>query len=382
MKKNYSIERNARRGLAFLASLLDLVFAAVLGIVIYLAAFYPIYNASYSGTIAECDEARKTMLRIGCDSKLMHLQSDGDSVYTLNNSYQYYVRTVLRYSYESGDYDLVNDPEKYNEKKAEMDLFPAIVTNDDSFDDDFLGFFYTSYVPEHGLVELGTQPKDFYLENVLEIHGAGKAFWAEPGVAHPVLNPSIRTALFRYNVLKLASNETSQADRDFFAYFTKIYENAGNVLLDYPEYRAAYDIYNADYSAVLSYKTMAFTLSAAISYLVLFVGVSLLLPYHSTLGQTIFHMASLDEEGEFRFGGFLLSRLLGLIKYFPIVLPLGLVVDAQILFETFGGTPLNLVLVALLATLIDIVSTLLLMTKKDARSLFDLASRNYTFRYF
>ncbi len=382
MRKSYTVERNARRGLAFLASLLDLLFATALSIAIYLSIFYPIYLNSYSGTIKECDDARKTMLRIGCDSKLMHLQSDGDSVYTLNDSYQYYVRTILRYSYESGDYDMANDSERYAEKKEEMDLFPAINVTESSFDDDFLGYFYTSFAVERGLVDSSVSAKEHYLKQVLDIEGEGKAFWKENGAGHPLLNDSTRTSLFRYNVLKLASSESGQIDRAFFAYFTKIYEEAGNLLLTMPEYKGAFDIYEADYSTLLNYKTMAFAVSASSAYLILFVIVSLFLPYRSSLGQLIFRMASLNEEGEMEMSGFLLSRLVEIVKHFPFIVPLGMVVDAQILFQNLGTSPVNLLLIALIAVLVDIVSTLLLMTKKDARSLFDLTSRTYTFRYY
>ncbi len=384
--RKHILERDTKRWKLFLISFLELFFASLVSIGVYYAAFQPIFQSAFSADVAQEEAARKEILSIGTESKLMHLQVDSSSVYSLDNSYKYYVRTLLRDAYENplGQYDMAEDKDGYQNKKEEMSLFPKIESTT-FFSDDFIGQFYTSFAAEKGLLSTTKPAKEYFIVDILGINAttlSSTYFTATNLETYPILKPEIRRALFSYQVLKIATNDYAKIDQQFYQYFSAIYENAGKTLLSYRPYKIAFDQYNASYARLESFRIGFIPASYLIAYLLLFVLPRFFTPYHASLVQLLFKRAQLDEEGEPKKRIIIIQTLLGLLKYFPAVIGVCLAGNTSALFMAFGSTPINLFLLCIIALAIDLASTMTLLIKKEPRNLFDLISGSWNYRYF
>ena len=384
--RNHILERDTKRWKLFLIAFLELCFVSICSIGVYFAAFSPILNSAFREEIVLEDSSKKEILSIGTESKLMHLQVDSTSVYSLDNSYKYYVRTLLRDAYENplSDYDMVEDIDGYKNKKEEIDLFPKIESSP-IFNDDFIGYFYTSFAPEKGLLQTAKTAKEYFIVDILGISAStlsSEYFKAVDLNTYPLLQPYVRKALFSYHVLKIATNEYATLDQGFYKYFSHIYENAGKTLLTYQPYKQAFDQYNASYARLQPYRIAFVPLSFLIAYFLCMILPRFFTPYHASLVQLLFKRASLDEDGTKRTKGIIIQCLLGLIEYFPAIIPLCAVANMSVLFMGFGSTPISLFLLCVITLSIDLASLMVLLIKKEPRSLFDLISGSYNYRYF
>lgn len=384
--RKYILERNTKRWLSILSSALDFGFIAALSIGLYFAAFFPIYNTVLSQDVALETSSREEITNIGTSSKLMHLQADSTSVYSLDNSYKYFVRTLLRYSYEGplSTYDMEEDADGYKSKEEEMHLFP-LIKDGEYFDDDFLGYFYTKFSPEKRLESEIVNPKEHYVVDILGVdkEALSSEFYETPALStYPILNAKTRSSLFSYHVLKVFTGDLSNIDRAFYSAFVKNYEDAGNLLLQYEPYKNAFDAYDQSYSKLLTFKVSAAVMSFLVSEILLLGVVTLFTPLHGTLGQWVFKRASLDDEEQYRAKNHFLRVLTGLLRYFPSIIPLCIFIDLNVLFASLGALPISLFLICVLCLALDLVSTMLLLVKKEPRSLFDLLCGTYTYRYF
>ena len=183
-------------------------------------------------------------------------------------------------------------------------------------------------------------------------------------------------------MLKVFTTELSNIDRSFYSAFVKNYEDAVNLLMRYEPYKAAFDTYNQVYGKLLGFKIGAVMICFALSTILLLGVMTIFTPLHGTLGQAIFKRASLDEDEQHRVKCHFLRVLMGILRYFPSIVPLCVIVDINILFAPLGALPISLFLLAVACLALDLVSTMLLLVKKDPRGLFDLLCGTYTYRYF
>ena len=371
----YSYELDNNRLKDFLLSFINTVIILLSSFVIYLSVFFPIYKTQYRQDNLNIEETSQTLFDIGFESKLYHGDKEKKETYSLSSSYKHYVRTLLRYDYENSDYDLETDPDNYKLKKEEMDLFPEIK----EFDDDFFGYFYVTYSLNNNLVDYqGKEPKDFFKYEILNIDDesdGGKFFVDNTGYPH--LKNDVRTALYNYVVLGANTKAYSNVDKEFFAYFSKLYEDSGNVLLTYAPYKEAFDLYNHSYNRVHSFNKVAVYVSFFVSLIAVAIIVPLCNKHKQNVSQLILRRVDLSKNEEVKPRIFITRFVYDLFRYFPVIVLFAFVVSQEILFEAMfyiGMLPISLFTFASVVFIIDVVSIMIGMIRKDTRNLCALIS--------
>ena len=380
MKKNvtYTYELDNSRWKDFLLSLINKLVIVVFSFVVFFSIFYPISVSKYSGDRAKLEESRKVALNIGLESKLMHSDEKKEQVYSLTSSYKYYLRTLIRYSYEHSDYDLNVDPDNYKAKQEEMSLFPE-VTN---YNDDFLGYFYVTYAADKNIVDYGgAEPSSYFINNILKINDAseGGMFFTNVSDKYPTLIPSVRTALFNYEVNKSNTSSNASIDSKFFSYFVKLYEEAGNFLLKYAPYKEAYDTYNAAYDRINNFNKLSIYVSFFSSLIICCLIVPLFNRHKQNVAQLILKRVDLSDDLKVKPRVYFTRMIYDLVRNAPSIVFIAFVVSQNVLFEGLfyiGTYPVTLLLVAIILSIINIISLMLGLVRKDNRNLCMLLSNS------
>ena len=370
MKKQitYIYEQDNSRSKDFLLSLINKAIILLSSFAIYFAAFYPIKTTKYKVDSDTINETKQTMLDIGLESRLMHSDNNKSQVFSLTNSYKYYVWTLLRYDYENSDYDLDTDIDNFKSKQPEMDLFPAI----NGYDDDFFGYFYISYIADKNLVDYqGKTPIEYFKYEILDID-SGK-FFVDNGVdSYPHLIPKVRTALFNYVVMGSNVSSLKKIDSEFFAFFSNTFEEAGNVLLKYTPYKEAYDSYNKSFDTIYKFDKLSIYLSFVIPLLIVSIIIPLLNKHHQNASQLILKRVDLSNEQKVNIRSYVTRMFYDLFRNFPTIIIIAFVVSQNVLFDGIfyiGVLPISLFFIALILTMLNIVSLFLGLIRKDYRNL-------------
>lgn len=372
MKKKitYIYEQDNSRGKDFLLSFINKVAVILFSFAIFFSIFYPIGITKYSEDKIALEENRKIALNIGLESKLMHSDDKEEQVYSLTSSYKYYLRTLLRYNYEQSDYDLDLDPDRYKSKQEEMDLFPEVI----GFNDDFLGYFYVTYAVDKNIVDYKeVEPSTYFLNNILKINDAsvGGQFFIS-STNYPILIPNVRTALFNYEVMKNNASSNASIDSKFFSYFVKLYEEAGNFLLKYAPYKEAYDAFNVIYEKLDNFNKLSIYTSFFSSLIILCLIVPLFNRHKQNVGQLILKRVDLSEDLKVKPRIYLTRMIYDLFRNLPSIIFLAFIVSQNVLFEglfNLGSFPVSLFLIAIILSLINVISLMLGLIRKDNRNL-------------
>lgn len=372
MKKKitYIYELDNSRWKDFLLSFINKLLIILFSFGIFFSIFYPIGVNRFSEDKKILNESREIVLNIGLESKLMHSDDKKEQVYSLTSSYKYYLRTLLRYSYEHSDYDLNLDPDNYKSKQEEMSLFPEII----DFNDDFLGYFYVTYALNKNIVDYDeTEPQSYFLNNVLKINNAseGGQFFVS-STNYPVLIPSIRTSLFSYEVNKNNSSNNASIDSKFFSYFVKLYEEAGNSLLKYAPYKEAYDTYNRIYEKINNFNTLSIYVSFFSSLIIICLVVPLLNKHKQNPAQLILKRVDLSDNLKVKPRIYLTRMIYDLFRNVPSIIFLAFVVSQNVLFEGLfylGAFPISLFLIAIILSLLNVISLMLGLVRRDYKNL-------------
>lgn len=383
MKKvNYIYEADDDRLKDFLLSFINKLIIIALSFIVYFSIFYPISLNAYKSDRQNITETKEVILDIGLDSKLMHSDENKKQVYSLTSSYGYYVRTLLRYDYENSGYDLEADPDNYSLKKEEIDLFPEI----NGYNDDFFGFFYTEYALDKDLYELETYTKeDYFRYQILKIddESSGQQFFKNEGNDYPHLKDEVRIALYNYVVIGATSSKYSKIDKAFFNYFSTLFEEAGNLLLTYEPYKSAYDSYNVSYQKVYDFSVLSIYLSFILSLISVVIIVPIFNHNKQNVSQLILRRVDLDNEGKIKPRIYIVRFIYDLFRNFPSIIVPAIVLNIELVFTSIfsiGSFPINLFGIALVLSLMNIVSLMFGLIRKDHKNL--LAMINNTDNYY
>ena len=324
---------------------------------------------------------RKTLLGIAEESKLIHFFDDG-SYYTVNNSYEFYLRTLLKYNYEHSDYDLSADSERYKNKQDTFKPFTDIAVTEDTITDDFFGDFYTKFIigkcdlDNNLIVDFkGQNPKEYFYYEVLDIDGVGATFFEATTGAFPYFKKEVRQALYSYNFLKTIGDKEYQIDKQFFQYFVQIYNISGELLTKYGNYKELLTSHDLIYSKLINYDILGISVSFAAAYLLLIVILPLFTKYKQNLGEFMLHRTYLVDTGEsekFTAKSYLIRIAYGLIKYLPAGFLTCAILNPSLAFTTMfylGTFPVSLFLIALVALIVNTVSICISIIKSKEKNL-------------
>lgn len=390
MKMKLFYEKNSQR--CFLMTLLNAFFVIVFGLVIYYSALLPIKNANYKEDEIQMLDDRATLNQMATDAKLLHNFDNGDQ-YSINNYYEYYLRTLLKYNYENSSYDLDEDIEKYNEKKDTFKPFIDIEVNGNVVNDDFLGNFYTQYIVDkkdsnNNLVIdfSNTNPKDYFYYEILDIDNEGAKFFKDTSGEYPYFKDDVRKALYSYNFLKLVDDDYYQIDKEFFQFFVQKYNISGEFLLKCDNYATLLERHNSIYQTLLNYDTMSTFVSYGISLIVITLIIPLFTKYHRNPGELILKRAFIkdsEEKEEVTIVSLLIRFAYGIIKYlfagFIISLFINLTVSFVVPVFTIGAFSVSLFVLTIISLLVNSISLSISKIRGDNKNLECLISRTRVF---
>lgn len=371
----------------FLICLLNSVFILLGSLAIFFATFFPIGNALYGEDKKQMNEDVEVLYSIGEEAKLIHRFDNGD-IYSINNSYEYFLRTILKYNYENSDYDLDIDSEKYKEKQDTFKPFIDISVTETTVNDDFMGNFYTQFIEgkkdtDGNLVlDFGsTNPKDYFYYEVLDIDGDGAKFFETTSGEYPYLKDDVRRALYSYNFLKNVSDKYYKVDTEFFQFFVQKFNISGEFLIKYEAYGPLLIRHNEIYTKLQNYDRTAIFVSSLAGFLSIIVIFPLFNKYKRNPAEIIFNRAYLvekDEEEVASTKSFVIRCFYGVIKYFFAIFLLAFFVNPNLAFQglfNLGVFPVSLFLFGIISLLINAVSLSISIARKDKKNLENLISQ-------
>lgn len=390
--KLYYQDRGQRR---FLSSLLNMIFILLASFLVFFASFYPIGESLNKAEEIQMNKDTDTLIDMAKDSKLLHTFDNGKS-YNIYNTYEFYIRTLLKYDYEHSDYNLEEDVEKYKEKQDEFKSFIDITTSENTVNDDLIGDFYTQYMPNklnsenQPIIDYkGLTYKNYFYYEILDIDGVGNEFFLDSVDGnYPHLKDSVRKAIYNYNFLKNLQNDYYDTDTAFFNYFVKIFNNAGEQLKQYNDYGILLDSTNASFTKLLNYDFVAVFVSFFVSYLILMVIVPLLNKDKRNLAEIILARAYLreDELGHpyVSLPSFFIRSVYGLFKYFFIIFIFSMFININVAFgEIFsiGIFPVSIFLLSITSLFLNSISTCVSIVRLDKKNLENLISSTRVYTY-
>lgn len=385
-KKEYSFYREKSGIRSFLVNLIDSISILLCAFILLGTISVPIYYGVVKEKEEEATALRKEMTEIGLESKLLHVFDDG-AAYSLNNFYAYWVRVLLKYTYENSDYDMDSDPDNYKEFKNEFDVFPSITNNPDYVDDDFIGYYYTKYAVDkvdsenNKIVDYkGKDPKQYFYEDVLLIGEDNKFFEKPVDGNYPLLKKEVRTDLFTIHLMNISKSEY---DNEFFAFFTTAFENAGNLLLKEERYHTPYIKYvDLDKDLQLFY-SLSIVLSISIAYIVSLGILPIFFRYKRTIGHLVMKNVMLDEEMDLSFKSHALRFGYGLIRHFYLIMIIGFAIHPSFVFNNLFYIfvmPISLFMIVLLTLTFNVISVGVAVTRRDGRNIENLLTNTAEYR--
>lgn len=388
MKKNkeYNFYNEKSRFRTFLVFLLNSICVFLCSLIVYSSIFIPIYSTSYRSKSEQSIQLRNDMIEIGESSKLLHMYDNNSSSFSLNEYYQYWVRILLKYSYENSGYDLTSDEEGYKNYENDFKHIPEIKNETSYVDDDLIGYFYTNYIGDkldsdnNKILDTGLKTyKQYFYEDVLL--KPEEDFFENPiDGNYPFIKKEVRTELFKVHVLQLGNSEL---DRKFFSFFVSEFEKAGNLLLKEERYALPYAKYSELIKELQAFYTISLFISLASGYLIIIGILPLFLRYKRTIGHLIMKDITLDTSMNLGVTKHVIRFIYGLIRYFYLIIPLGFIISPGILFNVFGyisNIPFNLFIIGVLTLIFNLVSTGISFTRVDGRNIENLVTVTSEYR--
>lgn len=376
----------------FLMTLINAVTMVLTAIGIYFASFFPIGNATFGEKEAQMNQDREVLLRISQDSKLGHIYENGN-YFSINDSYVYYLNMLLKYNYETSEYDMEKDLELYKEKQEEFKNVKDITVTTTVITDDFIGEFFTIFAVDKKTKEgqpivdyLGKTPKDYFYYEILDIDGVGKEFFKETTGEMPYLKDDVRKALYQYNCLRMVNNDYYKIDSAFFNYFVKIFDKSGTFLLSYGDYKETLDRHDAIFLEIQNYQTVGMIVSFLVGFTATLVIFPLFNKYKRNPAEIILKRAYLREDNEgnayYSTSSFVIRTIYSLIKYFFAFFLMAVIINLDIAFASLlyiGSFPISLFTITVITLLINAVSFSCSFIRTDRKNLENLLSRTRVF---
>ena len=220
-----------------LSFFLDYLFLAILGVVLTIVVATPILKSSnvYKDSINEMEITSVKCYEIQCAAKLS-IKKDEKSIFNENELFDEYVNShiLLSYNYNSA---------KFNEASITIDD----TSKKSSFDNDYIGYYYSQYKQEKNIkVEDygGKTGKEYFISLIK--NGNGNSFFEYHENELPSIKPEVGIDLYKYkNGAKNSSYYSSFKD-----FFLDLNRKGLIELTEYHPYKVEYDKYINAYEAI------------------------------------------------------------------------------------------------------------------------------------
>ena len=295
----------AKRSRSFMAMALDSIIVCILTIVLFYAGANPILNANgQNDLIALKDEESSKLMSILKDSHLAAYDDETGVLSTPESLYNVFVYQNIKYCYENYPEIYKDDLDEYG-YETKKEFFKDV--NEISFDNDYLGYFYTNYIIDkkdlnnENILDINKDnANEYFVNEVLDLNKEeGSKFFEinnNDYSCYPRLNKDVCRYLFQYHLMNVSYSTLRDVDNAFYNYFLDRYVEAGNYLLEYEEYANALNNYNSYYDQIQSNLLTAVILTYTVIILIYYFIIPVFLPNKSSFAGFLLKIHRLTDD--------------------------------------------------------------------------------------
>lgn len=376
-----------KRSRIFISNVLDALFVFLLTLICYFIGAYPILNSiGQNSLVSEKNENAAEIVQILQDSHLALYDKSKNIISDVDTIYNIFVYQNIKYCYEEYPdiYKKELDEYGYESKKESLSTISS-----SSFENDYLAYFYTSYIlnvkNKNGekLVDYSSNTsKEYFINEVLDLDKTdGQNFYETTSSydVYPRLKIDICRYLFQYNLMGVRYSTVIDTNNNFYNYFLKRYEEAGELLLKYDKYSEALSNYNVAYMQIENNELFSLLSCYFISIFLLFIVFPLFNENKTTLGMSLMKVCRVNIKNKTTKKIYFLNAINSILHNFFIILIAGLIIGGPNLlnyhFIFIGVFTINLLHFVLLSLIVNVISLLMFLGRKDKKGLFSLTTK-------
>lgn len=356
---NARTERRLFSGLIDFAIMCILEFAIFLGVIFQIIKIIPAYTTAD----AKREYEMNILYDMSAEAKLIVKKDDG-TICKENEMFYRYVYKEILLSYNENRLDFINDG--INEIDNPYGVSPS------SKDENELIYFFTQYAYERNLLDYeGLEPLEYFVTKIGSSFNLDKFFIIDETYQDiPVLKSSVAITYYK----ELKDNKINELN-DLYEYYVGVFKKASILVMDQPEYKEHYKIYEDAYFSSISYIAGGILLSHTVSYLIVYLIIPLFaFGYGSTIGRRILKIVIVDGEKEISKAKIVLNAMLYYLQsYFSVFISFGLFFGLNMLNAPLfiaGSLQINNSLFSIISLILFIISYSFIF-RKSLRTLND-----------
>ena len=393
MKKTLDFEKiPARCLIIFYINVIESLFILIGTIILFYAVARPIlfYATPYLNGINLKEKSGNELTDILVESNLAEYDKKTNVLSTVDSLYSSFVYKNIKYCYESYKEIYKENLDEYG-YETKLDFFNSV--EEINYQNDNLGYFYTEYIigklDVNGdlIINIDDSNKyNYFIYEVLDIDEEGSKFFEYDKndlSIYPHLKLDVCRYLFQYHLMDVSYSTLRDTDNEFYNYFKDRYKEAGNYLLMYSDYEENLSLYNNLYD-----KTELNLLSTSIlSYVGSLFIFSFIIPLcfkdKETLSLKLFKCKRLNKKDKSTYLNYFLDGLKSfLYNFYTLLFSLFIFGGTNLLnihFLEVGVFTFNSLHLILLSLIVNMISLLILLIKKNSQGLFSLITKT---KYF
>ncbi len=393
MKKTLDFEKIPARSLIiFYINVIESLFILIGTIILFYAVARPIlfYATPYLNGINLKEKSGNELTDILVESNLAEYDKKTNVLSTVDSLYSSFVYKNIKYCYESYKEIYKENLDEYG-YETKLDFFNSV--EEINYQNDNLGYFYTEYIigklDVNGdlIINIDDSNKyNYFIYEVLDIDEEGSKFFEYDKndlSIYPHLKLDVCRYLFQYHLMDVSYSTLRDTDNEFYNYFKDRYKEAGNYLLMYSDYEENLSLYNNLYD-----KTELNLLSTSIlSYVGSLFIFSFIIPLcfkdKETLSLKLFKCKRLNKKDKSTYLNYFLDGLKSfLYNFYTLLFSLFIFGGTNLLnihFLEVGVFTFNSLHLILLSLIVNMISLLILLIKKNSQGLFSLITKT---KYF
>lgn len=381
----------AKRSRSFMAMALDSMIVCILTIVLFYAGANPILNANgQNDLIALKDEESDKLTSILNDSHLAAYNDETGVLSTPESLYNVFVYQNIKYCYETYPEIYKDDLDEYG-YETKKEFFEDV--NEISFDNDYLGYFYTNYIIDkkdlnnENILDINKDnANEYFINEVLDVNKEeGSKFFEIDNndySCYPRLNKDVCRYLFQYHLMNISYSTLRDVDNAFYNYFLDRYVEAGDYLLEYEEYANALNNYNSYYEQIQSNLLTGVILTYTVTILIYYFIIPVFVPNKSSFAGFLLKIHRLTDDKKSKIYIYFLTGINSYLhNFFTLLVSTLLTVGVNTLnfhFAELGVFTFNILHIILLSLIINVISIIVFCVRKDGKGLFSLITKtNY-----
>ena len=393
MKKTLDFEKIPARSLIiFYINVIESLFILIGTIILFYAVARPIlfYATPYLNDINLKEKSGNELTDILVESNLAEYDKKTNVLSTVDSLYSSFVYKNIKYCYESYKEIYKENLDEYG-YETKLDFFNSV--EEINYQNDNLGYFYTEYIigklDVNGdlIINIDDSNKyNYFIYEVLDIDEEGSKFFEYDKndlSIYPHLKLDVCRYLFQYHLMDVSYSTLRDTDNEFYNYFKDRYKEAGNYLLMYSDYEENLSLYNNLYDKIELNLLSTSILSYVGSLFIFSFIIPLCFKDKETLSLKLFKCKRLNKEDKSTYLNYFLDGLKSfLYNFYTLLFSLFIFGGTNLLnihFLEIGVFTFNSLHLILLSLIVNTISLLILLIKKNSQGLFSLITKT---KYF